>query len=176
MKYSLLLFFSFCLGFAPSLNAQTINTENSVVNFKIGNMKIRTVKGNFQGLKGAVNFDPTDLAAASFDVCLDVATVNTGNKKRDAHLLKEDFFFEAEYPQICFYSTTVKKIGDAFQAKGGLVIRGIAKEVVLPFTFDGKTFRGTLEISRYAYGVGMDTGTFMVAENVELEIIGELAN
>lgn len=176
MKYSLLLFFSFCLGFTPSLNAQTLSTENSVVNFKIGNMKIRTVKGSFQGLKGAIHFDPTDLATASFEVCLDVATVNTGNKKRDDHLLKEDFFSEADYPLICFKSIKVEKIAEAYQTKGNLTIRGITKEVTLPFVFDGKTFRGTLEVSRYDYGVGMDTGTFMVAENVELEIIGELAN
>ncbi len=176
MQKFLVFLFLWSLWALPALEGQTLNTETSIVNFKIGNMKIRTVKGTFQGLQGRINFDPADLSTASFEVCLDVATVNTGNKKRDEHLLKEDFFFEATYPQICFTSISVEKTATAYLTKGNLTIHGTSKEVLLPFTFDGKTFKGTLEVSRYDYGVGMDTGTFLVSENVELEIVGELAD
>jgi len=174
MKKNLIFLCLFCFGFLPFSNAQTIDTEKSIVNFKIGNMKIRTVKGTFQGMKGTLAFDPGNLAAANFNICIDVASVDTGNKKRDQHLLKEDFFFEATYPQICFESTAVEKTAEAYLTKGNLTIHGISKEVDLPFTFDGKTFRGNLEVSRYDFGVGIDTGTFMVAEEVAIEIIGEL--
>jgi len=39
-----------------------------------------------------------------------------------------------------------------------------------PFTFDNKVLRGTFEINRSDFGLGADTGSFAVAEEVEITI------
>ena len=159
------------LSFAVSLQAQTINTQKSAANFTIKNMKWVTVEGNFTGMKGDVKFDEADLANSSFNVCVDATTVNTDNKARDKHLRNEDFFHVEKYPDICFVSTSISQKGSKFVTDGQLTMHGVTKNVSIPFTYSNGEFKGQLKISRYDYKVGESTGTFMVGEAVNLEII-----
>ncbi|MDW7692641.1 YceI family protein [Flammeovirgaceae bacterium SG7u.111] len=57
--------------------AQTVDSEKSIVNFKIDNMKINTVEGTFSGMNGNVNFNTNNPANSTFDVRIDASTVNT---------------------------------------------------------------------------------------------------
>lgn len=157
--------------FAMSLQAQTIDTQKSAANFTVKNMRWMTVEGNFTGMKGDIKFDEADLANSSFNVCVDAATVNTDNNARDKHLRNEDFFDVEKYADICFVSTSISQKGSSFVTKGQLTMHGVTKEVSIPFTYSNGTFKGNLKISRYDYKVGESTGTFMVSEDVNLEII-----
>ncbi len=161
------------LGLLTGVNsqAQTINSEQSHVDFKIGNMRFNTVKGTIDGMQGQVFFMENDLANSSFNVCVDVATINTGSKKRDEHLREEDFFYVDQYPTICFSSKSFQKTGATYIATGTLTMRGISKSIDLPFSFDGKTFKGEIEVSRMAFDVGKETGTFMVSEKATISIV-----
>jgi len=157
--------------FTMSLQAQTIDTQKSAANFTVKNMKWITVEGNFTGMTGDIKFDEADLANSSFNVCVDAATVNTDNDARDKHLRNEDFFDVEKYSNICFASTSISQKGSGFVTKGQLTMHGVTKEVSIPFTYSNGTFKGNLKISRYDYKVGESTGTFMVSENINLEII-----
>lgn len=159
------------LPFMGNASAQAIDTSASSITFKVGNMKIHSVKGTFSGLSGTVAFDPGDLSAAKFDVCLDAATVDTGNKKRDKDLRGEGFFDVVKFPSICYVSTSVERAGNAFLAKGKLTMHGITKEVQVPFTVAGRTLTGTFTVKRLEYGVGANTGTFMVGDEVEVTVV-----
>jgi len=156
-----------CLVAITSI-AQTINNDKSVVNFKISNMKMKTVKGTFSGMKGTVNFTPNNFASSNFDVCIDASTVNTENKKRDDHLRTADFFDTEKYPTICFKSKSITKNADTYLAKGTLTMHGITKEVEIPFTFSNNVLKGTLTVKRLDYKVGESTGEFMVGNEVEM--------
>ena len=154
------------------LGNQTINDTKSNVTFSIGNMKFKTVEGTFSGMKGDVDFDKNNLKSSSFDVTIDVATVNTDNEKRDAHLRNEDFFEVEKYPTIRFNSTAVvksKKEG-YYIAKGKLTIKNTTKDVKIPFTYKDKVFKGTLKINRFDYAVCVDISTFMVSEEATINI------
>jgi polyisoprenoid-binding protein YceI len=148
---------------------QTINSSESTVLFSISNWSIKTVEGSFTGMKGSIAFTPTDLTNSNFNVCMDAATVNTENEKRDEHLKTEDFFDVAKYPTICFTSTRIVKSEKGYVATGTLTMHGVSKEVRIPFTYTNKTLEGTLQIKRTDFGVG-DDGGFMVGEEVELTI------
>jgi len=50
-------------------------------------------------------------------------------------------------------------------------MHGVTKNVSIPFTYSNGEFKGNLKISRFDYKVGEDTGTFMVGEDVKIEII-----
>jgi len=152
-------------------NAQTIDSDKSVVNFSILNMKVRTVEGTFTGMKGEISFDETDLANSSFKVSIEATTVNTENEKRDDHLRNEDFFHVEEYPMISFESSSIKNTSEGFMTTGMLSMHGVSKEVAFPFTFIENQFRGTLEINRFDYKIGEGTSTSSVDETASLEII-----
>lgn len=165
------LIISIICAFSLFINAQTINSQVSKVNFTIGNMKWKTVEGTFSGMKGNINFDASDLKNSSFNVCIDAATINTESEKRDEHLRKEDFLFTEKYPTICFKSSTVTKTEDGFKTKGTISLLAVTKEVIVNFTSSNNAFVGKLEINRFDYNLGEATGTFMMGETINLNII-----
>ena len=170
MKLSSLIFtFAMFLIFC-SLSAQNINEAKSQVKFEISNMKFNTVEGIFKGMTGHVDFDPTDLENAAIEVCIDATSVNTKNEKRDEHLRKEDFFDTNKYPSICFKSSKFELIDGSYYVTGTLTLRGIQKEVTLPFTRNQNGLEGKLTINRLDFSIGAETGTFMVGNEVHLEI------
>ena len=153
---------------------QNIDSEQSVVNFKIRNMKIRTVTGFFTGMKGEVNFNPDDLTASYFNVSIDAASVNTESKRRDDHLRNEDFFHVEKFPLISFESTSIQTASEGFSTTGILTMLGVSKEVIIPFSYNNNRFTGALDINRFEYKIGEGTGKASVDEIAHLEIIAVL--
>ncbi|HLV14132.1 MAG TPA: YceI family protein [Xanthomarina sp.] len=166
--YIVFLFIS-TLGLSLFQN-QPIDTSASEVNFKISNFGLNTVKGSFKNMHGTFNFNPKDIENSNFDICIEAATINTGNKKRDKDLRSEDFFEVEKYPNICFKSTTVEKFDGKYITKGNLTVHGVTKVVEIPFEMTNNTFTGYFEIERLDYNVGKDTGTFMVGNTVKITI------
>ncbi len=154
--------------------SQEIDSQNSVVNFKISNIGFNKVKGTFTGMKGEINFSPSDYSNASFNVCVDAASIDSGNKKRDEHLRNADFFNVAKFPSICFVSKSIEKTEKGYTVFGELSLHGITKNVGIPFTYMNSKLEGTLTINRFDYAVGEGTGSFMVGNEVELTIICKL--
>lgn len=169
MKKGLIL--AVAMLFTTFLQAQSIDAQQSKANFSVNNMRWMTVEGNFTGMKGNISFDEADLASASFNVCMDAATVNTDNQKRDDHLRNADFFDVTKYPDICFASTSISKTSKGYVTQGNLTMHGVTKNVKIPFTYQSGKFTGKLKIKRYDYEVGADTGTFMVSDDISIEII-----
>ena len=153
------------------VQAQSINTSKSLVSFEISNMKWKTVEGTFSGMKGDLKFQENDLTNSSFNVCIDAKSVNTENEKRDEHLRTEDFFDVVKYSTICFESTSIVKTSSGFKAIGKLTMHGVTQVEEIEFTYANSAFTGNLEIKRYDYKVGEDTGEFMVGNEVELTIV-----
>ena len=149
--------------------AQTINSDASKISFEISNMKVNTVEGIVSNLNGDVSFDENDLSLCQFNVCVDTKTIDTGNSKRDEHLMKDDFFDAEQYPNICFESNNATKNGNAYLANGVLKLHGIEKEVAIPFEYKDNALIGTLTINRTDYGIG-GKGTFMVGDEVKIQI------
>jgi polyisoprenoid-binding protein YceI len=167
--------FQFIILFICTLNfslaqAQTIDTSKSVIEFKISNLGLNTVKGTFKNMTGDFKFNPADLDNSNFDICIESATVDTGNDKRDEHLRTADFFDVEKYPNICFKSTSVMKQDGKFLTKGNLTMHGVTKMVEIPFEFTNNTFSGYFELERLDYGIGEDTGTFMVGSTAKITI------
>ncbi|MDO9376073.1 MAG: YceI family protein [Ferruginibacter sp.] len=154
------------IGFALILTSAF--TIQAIINWKIDNEKAQVkfvmqahgqeLIGNFKGVKGDVNFDAADLGGSSFKVDVDVATINTGNDKRNGHLQAASWFDAANHPAINFTSTKITATADGYQAEGNLTAKGVTKPVVLPFKFTGDnatgTFVGSFKIIRSEYGIG----------------------
>lgn len=170
----LLLFLFFIL---LKSSAQKPDKEKSFVSFSISNMKWNTIEGTIKGMNGEVEFDPYDVENSRFDVCIDPRTINTGNDKRDDHLRNEDFFYVEKYPSICFTSKQVKKTEDGYSVIGELTLHGVTKTILIPFSAYKKEntliLKGSIQINRFDFNLAKESysGTFMVGEKAEIEIV-----
>jgi len=151
--------------------AQNVQTEASSVNFEISNMVVNTIEGSFSGMTGTVAFNPRRLRKASINVCVDANTVDTDNAKRDGHLRTADFFDTETYPTICFVSTDISKVNGEYLAKGTLSMHGVTRNVDVPLTYEDGTLTAKLTMNRLDYKIGVETGTAMVGNEVELTIV-----
>ena len=171
MKIFNKLFPILLLAFFPVQSiCQQINSEASEISFRIGNMRINTVSGTFNGMQGTVKFDTQDLAGSSFSVCINAASVNTGNNRRDKHLKEEEYFDVEKYPDICYVSDIISRNNNGFITRGKLTIKGVTRIVSIPFVKEGNTLRGTFSLNRLDYNVGEGVSTFLVSNQVSLEI------
>ncbi|HXB07077.1 MAG TPA: YceI family protein [Puia sp.] len=109
--------------------------------------------GQFTGVKGSINFDPSDLAASKFVDSIDVSTINTGNGMKNTHAKSEKWFDVEKFPTIIFASSAITKTSAGYEAKGMLTMHGVQKEVVIPFTFDNNVFKGSLMVNRLDYNI-----------------------
>src|SRR5215469_15942041 len=108
-----------------------IDTQHSAAQFKVRHMMIANVKGEFDKLKGTVDFDPANLGATKIDATIDVASISTREADRDAHLKSPDFFDVAKFPEMTFRSTKAVPDGDGYKVTGDLTIHGVTKPVTL---------------------------------------------
>lgn len=149
---------------------QSIVQDFSSVTFEISNLGFNTVDGTIYGMTGDIVFNTENLKDSYFNVCIDPATINTGIEKRDISLQNEDYFHMEKFTTICFNSITIIETSAGYRTNGRLTIRGISKEVELPFTLDNNMLKGQLEINRLDYDIGPSSG-FLVGKIVRIEIV-----
>ena len=168
-----------------------IDPAHSTVEFSVRHMMVTTVKGQFQKVKGTVELDEKDPSKSTVEVSIETASIDTREAKRDAHLKSPDFFDAAKFPALTFKSTKIEKAGKGkFKITGDLTMHGITKVVVLavegpsasikdPY---GRTVRGVMatgKLDRKDWGMtwnkALDSGGFVVSDEVKLDINAELA-
>lgn len=166
MKKTILFFLSFVLFAFTSTDIKPVDTDGSVT-FGIKNFGLNTT-GQIKGLKGTIKWDAANPSASSFDVTVDVNTINTGIDSRDSHLKKEDYFDTDKYPTIHFVSTAVA----AGNITGNFTIKGITKKVSFPFTVTplgkGVLFSGSFSVNRKDFNVG--GGSAVLGDNVNVAL------
>jgi polyisoprenoid-binding protein YceI len=129
------------------------------------------VEGSFKGLNGKIEFDPTNISSAQFDVSIDVNSIDTGIEIRDNHLRKKEYFDVKTYSRIHFVSSKIQttKTGQ-FVVSGHLTIKNITKEISFPFRYSivkgTPSFEGEFEINRRDFNVG--GGSLTMADNLNV--------
>ncbi len=170
------LLFLLCVCTMQTSFAQSFTPQNegSKLHFEIRNFGINT-GGDISGIKGKIIFDAKKLSNSSFDVTVDVNTIDTDNSRRDVHLKRDDFFNVAKYPTIHMVSTEILAGADLnhFTCKGNLTIKGVTKAIIFPFTAEAKNggalFEAKFEINRIDYGVGSESATMSDKVKISLK-------
>lgn len=178
----LLAVLTFC-GAALAADQYKIDPVHSSVAFSVKHMMINTVHGRFGDYNGQIVYDESDPSKSSVSVSIKTASVNTDNSQRDGHLKSADFLDAAKFPEITFQSKSVEKKPDGFIAHGVLTIRGVSRNVDLPFKLNGPVLIGShkllgaeasLTINRMDYGVSwskaLDNGGVVVGNDVKIDI------
>ncbi len=177
----------------PAWGVDAAHTE---VNFSVTHF-FTPVTGTFRDFDVTLNYDASYPENSTVEAKIAVASVDTGNERRDDHLRSADWFETDKYPYMTFKSTSVRKISaDRLVARGELTIKGHSREVELPITLLGvkqipeqmqemlggsreiASFRAAMSIVRgdYDVGVGSWAANLVVGDDVGIEILLEAHN
>lgn len=173
----------------PVLTTWTLDAAHSEAGFAVKHMMITTTRGRFGDVRGTIAFDPADLSTGSADVTIDVASIDTREAQRDAHLRSGDFFDVERFPVMTFKSRAVRSLkGGVFQLVGDLTIKDVTREVVLdveshglqkdPWGGQRAGFSAHTAISRKDFGLTwnqlLETGGVAVGDAVKITLDVEL--
>ena len=116
---------------ASANEAYKIDPAHSTVGFKV-HQYLTTVAGKFTRFSGTVDVDPDHPEKSSVVAKIDVASIDTGIAKRDAHLRSAEFFNVAKFPVITFKSRGVKRTGEnTGDITGDFTMHGVTKTIIL---------------------------------------------
>lgn len=157
---------------ADAADRWTVDAEASTLGF-VGLQGGEAFEGHFSAWTAEIAFDPDDLAASSVAVVIDMASAATGAPQRDDLLPGGDWLAVDEHPQAQFATTGFTHLGGSdYEATADLTIRGLTREVTLPFTLaidgDRAHVTGALEVLRTDFDVG--TGQWASGDMVALEV------
>jgi polyisoprenoid-binding protein YceI len=115
--------------------------------------------GRFPKFTAELTLDPADLSSARLIASVDVTAIDAGDKQRNEALPGEDWFDVAAHPKATFKSHKITRKADrSFEATGMLAIKGIERQVTIPFTLtpigDTAAIKGGFTIRRTDFNVG----------------------
>src|SRR5918995_1570413 len=162
----------------------TIDPIHSSISFVARHAMITKVRGTFDEFDGHLHVQAADPSKSSAKVTIKVASIDTRNADRDAHLRTNDFFAMDEYPEIIFESTSVEPVDDTtFRVTGDLTIRGVTRPVTFDLEYNGSAidpfgnhrvgFEGSVQVNRKDWGITwnapLELGGVIVSDKVTLE-------
>ena len=141
----------------------------TTVEFVIRNLWFK-VRGRFRDLEGTLVLDESDIGRSSVNATITAGSIDTGNKRRDTHLLLKDFFDVENFPEIEFKSTSIRRgrDRDSLDLAGDLTIKDKTVPVALSVNEmdrsrspNGEEFvyySATAELDRCAFGINYGRG------------------
>ena len=116
-----------------------VDATHSEIGFKVRHLMIAHTKGFFKTFDANIYTTEKDFTTAEIDFWIDVASVYTGDEKRDEHLKGEDFFDVKNHKQITFTCTSIERAseGNTHDMWGELTMKGIMKVIKLNVEFGG---------------------------------------
>jgi polyisoprenoid-binding protein YceI len=157
----------------------------TTVEFSIRNLWFK-VKGRFKDLEGAIVLDEDDVSRSSVSATIRAGSIDTGNKRRDGHLLLRSFFDVENFPEIQFKSTRVGrgKDRDSLDLEGELRIKDKTVPIALAVNVMDRSrsprgeefvyYSATTELDRCAFGINYGRG--MIGRRLRVNINVQASN
>jgi polyisoprenoid-binding protein YceI len=161
----------------------TIDPVHSEVGFSVRHMMVSKVRGRFTAFTGQF-VTAEDPAGSAVTAEIDLASINTGNEQRDAHIKSADFFEVETYPTMTYKSTGIRVEDGEYVLDGDLTLKGVTKSVPLHLELNGfgpdpfggyrAGFTATGELNRRDFNVNfsapMANGGAVVADKITLHL------
>lgn len=113
-----------------------IDSVHSTAIFRVQHLGAGNFYGRFNELEGTIDWDAE--GGPSFDVSINIESVDSGNEALDKHLKNADFFDAKQFPTMTFQSTSAKKMGDDWKIMGEMNMHGVTKAVEVDMEFVGR--------------------------------------
>jgi polyisoprenoid-binding protein YceI len=167
-----------------------LDPSHSHVGFSVRHLMVSNVRGEFSKVTGEATYDPANPEATRLSATIEVASINTREEKRDAHLRSADFFDVENHPTITFVSKRARRADDGgLDLIGDLTIHGTTHEVTLavediaPEHADpwgniriGATAKTKIRRSDFGmkWNAALETGGILVGDEIKIQIEAEL--
>lgn len=158
----------------PATAAEYTVAADSTLGFT-GSFQGENFDGTFRTFSAVIRYDAADLAASTFEVDIDLASVVTGDSDRDGALPDADFFDIKAFPKARFVTTAFRQSGAEVIADGTLSLKGSTKPVSLKVTFTPNGSRATLDVTTtlkrldFNVGAGEYADTSTIANEVKVK-------
>jgi len=121
----------------PQPGVWTIDPAHTIVRATARHLALSRVEGRFTEFSGAVTIaDPIE--SSSTVVTIEAASIDTGNRDRDAHLRSADFLDVKRFPVLTFRSGRLTRLtDDRWLLDGELTIRDVTRPVTLDVRYGG---------------------------------------
>lgn len=158
-----------------------INKDHTQIEFKVTYLSLSDISGRLSEVSGNLKTENEFITEGILKI--DVQSIYTGNKIRDAHLRSSDFINLKKYPHILFLlKDRIPFKEGKFLAKGELSLNGITK--IVPFeiqigpnlkdtwNFDNRFIKFNSKIKRHDFNINWDKSIqdnkHLVGEEIEL--------
>src|SRR4051812_19179524 len=84
----------------------TIDPAHTDISFVARHMMVSKVRGHFRSFEGNLT-TAADPAESTVEASIDLASVDTANEQRDAHIRSGDFLEVEKYPTMTYRSTNI---------------------------------------------------------------------
>jgi polyisoprenoid-binding protein YceI len=161
---------------AGTVASYTADPQQSRLEF-IGVQAGAEFKAAFHKFTAAVDFAPDALASSRFDVQIELNSVDSKDKDRDATIRGPDIFDVAHWPTAHYLTRSFTKSAIGFTAIGALTLRGVTKDVPIDFQFTpggaGAKLEGSAKLKRLDFGAGQGDwkSTEEVADAVKVSFV-----
>ncbi|MGA4842667.1 YceI family protein [Streptomyces sp. G45] len=151
---------------------------HSAVNFTIRHLGISKVRGRFAEFDAELVVGET-LAESAVNATIALASIDTGNPDRDAHVRASDLLDVERRPTMVFRSTRITGSGEDWTLEGDLTIGDVRRPVSLAVEFGGvgafgesrhAGFEATGEIKRSEFGLTFAPGLLGEAVKIQLDM------
>lgn len=179
--------------FFGKVNAQStgwnLDKTHSSVGFSVEHMMVSETAGQFNDFTANIKADKPDFTDVKGDLIIQVASVDTKEAKRDAHLKSPDFFDAEKNPTIKFEIKQFQKLKDKnYKLVGNLTMHGVTRSVTLngkfagivkdPYGMTRTGIRISGEVDRYDFGLkynaAMEAGGMVIGQKVSINCNIEL--
>jgi polyisoprenoid-binding protein YceI len=116
---------------ARAADDYSFDPVHSSVSFKARHLDISWIHGRFNEVDGKFSLDRQDPSRSTFELSVQVESVDTANKARDEHLRQPDYFDAKQFPTIDFKSTSVKAVKGGYEVTGDFTMHGETKPITL---------------------------------------------
>ena len=116
---------------ASAADVYDYDAVHSSITFKARHLDISWIHGRFNEATGKFSLDREHPAKSTFELSINVDSVDTANKARDEHLRQPDYFDVKQFPTIEFKSTHTKVIEGGYEVTGDFTMHGTTKPVTL---------------------------------------------
>ncbi|WP_318218098.1 YceI family protein [Streptomyces sp. SCL15-6] len=153
---------------------------HSAVSFTVRHLGIAKVRGRFNGVEADLFVGKT-AGDVRVTATIDLASVDTGNADRDAHVRSADLLDVEKRPTMTYRSTRVSGEGEDWVMEGELTIGEVTRPVTLAVEFGGLVdvpmdgsrhagFEATGEIRRSEFGLDFAPGLLGEVVKIQLDM------
>ncbi len=168
-----------------SASDYVIDTEggHAFIQFRISHLGYSWLVGRFNRFSGEFSYDERAPEAASIEVDIATASIDTNHAERDKHLRDEDYLDVERFPQARFVSTGYQPAGEGKgRLTGQLTLRGVTRRIEIQVEHVGAGmdpwggyrmgFEGTTRITLADFGITKFLGAAAKQMSFDLGIEG----